>query len=100
MTDTSTIIICGIGAAAVAMAAAFIGVSHVILAADDAIDRWPVDAVPDRFSRQPVLIGVDVVPRESRVEIAAWQALPLSKRAARRTRGRAKAARRASRGRT
>lgn len=99
MPDTSTIIICGIGTAAVAMAAASLGVGHSLLIADRALDSWPDALVPDRFSRHPVLIGVDVVPQESRIGIAAWQAPPLSKRAARRARGRAKAARRALQGR-
>ena len=99
MSDTSTIIICGTGVAALAMAAASIGVGHSLLLANRALDKWPDALVPDQFSRQSVLVGVDVVPRESRIEIVVWEEPRLSKRAARRARGRAKAARRASQGR-
>lgn len=106
MPDTSTIIMCGAGAVAAAFAAASIGVGRVLLAADEAFDRWPDAVVPDLSARQPVWMGLDrasgsdLTGLRTSVVIVDEFFQPterLSKRAARRARGKEAAARRRAR---
>lgn len=111
MPDTSTIIMCGAGAVAVAFAAASIGIGRVLLAADEGIDRW--SGLPEL----PVWMGMDLAPDADQTVLSAPVALRqsggqiaelfmrapdvsaerLSKRAARRARGKEAAARRRAR---